>query len=89
MTGQECHNGWTAGEFSATGPVRAGGGIQAGFREAQAIDWLIPQDVRIDNFVYVIGGNSAVPNGFRINDYSWTMLTLVETASLIGPNLAL
>jgi hypothetical protein len=74
---------------SATVSVRAGGGIQAGFRDAQTINGLISHDVRSDYIVHIICRNSAVPNGFGINYDGWTMLTLVEAAGLIGAYLAL
>jgi len=69
--------------------VGTNGGIQAGFRDAQAIDWLILHDVRSDNLVHVIGCNSAVPNGFWVDHHGRAVLTLVEAASLIGAHLTL
>jgi hypothetical protein len=40
--------------------------------------------MRLDDLRYVFRLHASIPNSFRIDDYSWTVFTLVKTARFIG-----
>jgi hypothetical protein len=60
------------------------GRIQAFVREQQARDRFPTNDVGFDNLVYVSLGDVPVPDGVGIDHEIRAVLTLVETARLIG-----
>jgi hypothetical protein len=70
-------------------PVFAMLGIEAGIREYQTFDRLSPNDVRLDDLIYVRQRDSSVPHGVRIHDQIGTVLALIEAACLIGSNSSL
>jgi hypothetical protein len=61
--------------------------IQAFVREHQARDGFPANDVGFDNFVDVSLGDVSVPDGVGIDHEIRSVLTLVETARLIGSHL--
>jgi hypothetical protein len=64
--------------------VRAGGGIQAGVGQAQALDGDAAEKVRLDDFIDIGEGNVAVPNGFGVDDDRGTVFALIEAPGFIG-----
>jgi hypothetical protein len=65
------------------------GRIQAFIREHQARDGFPANDVGFDNFVDVSLGDVSVPDSVGIDHEIRAVLTLVETARLIGPHFTL
>jgi hypothetical protein len=41
--------------------------------------------MRVDDFIDVGFADMAIPDRFRVNDYSGSVLALIEAAGLIGP----
>jgi len=69
-------------------PVFARGSVYAVVGEHQALDWLAADDVGLDDFIDIGLSDLAIPNSVRINDDVRTMLTLIETAGLVGSHFA-
>ena len=65
------------------------GRIQAFFRKHQARDRFPANDVGFDDFVDVSLGYVSVPDGVGIDHEIRAVLTLVETARLVGPHFTL
>jgi hypothetical protein len=63
-------------------------GIEAGFGELKPFQGFSPDDVRLDDFIHIGFGDVPIPDCVRIDHDVWSMLALIETARLIGPNLA-
>jgi hypothetical protein len=78
------HSALTA---NAAFSVYAGGRIQAFVGEHQARDGFPANDVGFDNFVDVSLGDVSIPDGIGIDHEIRSVLTLVETARLIGSHL--
>ena len=66
----------------------AGFGVEAGFGEAEAFDWLPSEDVGFDDLVYVSLGDVAVPDCVGVDDDVRAVLALVEAAGLVGTDSA-
>jgi len=62
--------------------------VQYGVRNQQTFDRFSAEDVRVDDFVHVGGGNMSVPNRVGINDHSWTNFALIETPGFIRAHSA-
>ncbi len=62
----------------------ASGRVQAFIRNQQAFYRTSSDDVAIDDLADVGGGDASVPDGFRINDYGWPVLALIEASGLVG-----
>ena len=69
-------------------PVLAHRSIQAAISQHQPLDWFPSDNVRVNDFVDVGLSDVSVPNGFGIDDDSWTVLALIETAGLVGSHCA-
>lgn len=67
----------------------AGGGVQTGIFEAQALDRAIAEDVGVNDFVDVGESDSSVPDRLRINHEIGPVLALIETAGLVGAHPSL
>jgi len=65
------------------------GRIQAFFRKHQARDGFPANNVRLDDFVDVSLGDVSVPDGIGIDHEIRAVLTLVETARLVGSHFTL
>jgi hypothetical protein len=61
-------------------------GIEAGGSHRQSLHGLAAHDVRIDDFVDICFGYVPVPYGFRVDHDVGAVLTLIETARLVGPD---
>jgi len=66
----------------------AGCGVQAGVRQAEALDRLAAEDVGLDNLVDVGLGDVAVPDCVRVDDDVRAVLALIEAARMIGADFA-
>jgi hypothetical protein len=62
--------------------------IQAGVRQPKALDRFAADDVGFNDFIDIGFGDKSVPDGIGINHQIRAVLTLVETASLIGTHFA-
>src|SRR5580698_960286 len=71
-----------------SGPVLATLGVDAGVFHHQSLDGFAADNVSIDNLFHVGQLHPAIPDGVGINDHVRTVLALVETAGLVGPDLA-
>lgn len=58
--------------------------VDAGIGQYQPLDGLSTDDVRTDDFLYVIFGDVSVPDGIGIDHHVGTVLTLIETSRLVG-----
>jgi hypothetical protein len=70
-------------------PVFAGGSIQAGVGQHQALHRLSTDDVRFDDFVNIGLGDVSVPYGIGIDHDIRAMLALIETAGFVSTDLSL
>lgn len=61
--------------------------VDAAGREHQPCDRLPTYDVRLDDLIDIRFRDVAVPNRFGIDDDVGSVLTLVEAARLVGPDL--
>jgi len=61
----------------------AAGRVDTGFLQHKPLHRISPDDMRLDDFVNVIGGHSPVPDRIGIDHQVGTMLTLVEAARLV------
>jgi len=59
-------------------------GVEALIVQAQSLHWPPADNVRLDNFIDVIGRDKAVPHRFRIDDEIRAVLALIEAAGLVG-----
>jgi hypothetical protein len=66
--------------------VFTGGRVQAAVGQHKALDRFAADDVRFDDFVDVGLGDVSIPHGIWIDHEVRAVLTLVETARLVGPN---
>jgi hypothetical protein len=64
-------------------------GVEAGVRQAEALDRFPTEDVRLNDFLDIRLGDGSVPNGVRVNHKVRPVLALIEAAGLIGPNFPL
>ena len=64
----------------------AGCGVQAGIRQAKALDGLAAEDVRLDNLLDIGFGDVTVPDGVGVDHDGGAVLALIEAAGLIGPH---
>jgi hypothetical protein len=64
--------------------VRAALGVQAGSREAEALDGTAMQKVLDDNFIHIFELHKAVPDGLGIDHDDGAVLALIEAAGLVG-----
>jgi hypothetical protein len=60
--------------------------IQAIVWNAEPLDRLTVDDMRIDNFVHVSGFLHGIPHGLGIHDHGWAVLALIQASSLVGAN---
>jgi len=67
----------------------AGFCVQAGIRQAKALDRLAADNVRLHNLLDIGFGDVPVPDGVGVDDEVGAMLTLIETAGLIGTHFSL
>jgi hypothetical protein len=67
----------------------AGWSVQAGIRQAKALDRLAADNVRFNNFFNVGFGDVTVPHGVWIDDHVGPMFALIEAARLICPHFTL
>jgi hypothetical protein len=64
--------------------VRTRGGVEAVVVDDEALNRLVADNVGGDDFLDVIFGDMAVPDGVGINDDSGSVLALVEASGLVG-----
>jgi len=57
--------------------------VQNFVRDAQAFDWAVVQDVRLNNFVHVLRAYPAIEDAFRIDHYRGPKLTLIQAARFV------
>jgi hypothetical protein len=63
--------------------------VDAFFRQHQSRDRNFVDDVRLDDFPNVFGGtDSAIPDGFGINDHSRAVFALIQASGAIGTDRA-
>lgn len=60
--------------------------IQTRVGNEQAFNWLVADDVGVDNLVHVGFCDSAIPDCVGIDDDVWPMLALIEAARLVRAN---
>ena len=53
-------------------------------RNAQALERSVVHDVRIDDFVHILGAHTAVKNTLRVDGHRGSQLALIEASGLIG-----
>ena len=51
--------------------------------QAQSLHWPAADNVRLDNFIHVIGRDKAVPDRLWVNDEIRAVLALIEAAGLV------
>jgi len=59
--------------------------VQALVGQHQSLDRFAAENMRVDDFIDVGFADMAIPDRFRVNDYSGSVLALIEAAGLIGP----
>lgn len=69
--------------------VLTGGCIEALLLQEQPFYRSTLNDMRVYDLVHVGQAYSAVPDGFGVDHQIRTVLTLIETSSMIGPHFAL
>ena len=62
-------------------------GVEYGVGNDEAGYWRAADDVGVDDFVYILGLDASVPDGFGVNHYRWPQFTLVEAAGFIGADV--
>jgi hypothetical protein len=75
--------------LTAVFPVFAGGSIQAGVGQHQALHRFSTDDVRFDDFVNVGFGDVSVPYGIGIDHDIRAMLALIETTGFVSADSSL
>jgi hypothetical protein len=63
------------------------GGVEDGIGDDQARYRCAPDDVRVDDFVYVLGLDASIPHGFGVNHDRGTQFTLVEASGFVGAHV--
>jgi hypothetical protein len=58
--------------------------IEAGVGQHQSLYRPAPEDVRFDDLIYICLGDVSIPDGFGIDHNIGTVLTLIQTARLVG-----
>jgi hypothetical protein len=66
-----------------SGPVRADGGVEAVVRNEKALDGPAGNEVLADDFGHVFNFDSAVPDGFGVDDDGGAVLALLEASGLV------
>ena len=66
----------------------AGCGVQTGVCQAQALDWLAADDVRIDDLFDIRLRDMPIPNCVRVDDKVGAVFALIEAAGLVGANFS-
>jgi hypothetical protein len=64
-------------------------GVDAGVRQAEAIDGTAVEEVLVDDLLGVMGVGEAVPDGFGIDDEDGAVLALIEASGLIDADAML
>jgi hypothetical protein len=64
-------------------------GIQTGVGQHQTLDRFTTDDVRFNNLIHVGLGDVSIPDGIWIDHEIRSVLALIETARLVGADLAL
>jgi hypothetical protein len=85
--GTKAHEGNTLPFFARS--VFAEFGVEALVCEAESFDWLIVDNMGIDDFIHLGFGNVAVPDGLGIHDDRRSVLALIEASGLVGADTAL
>ena len=62
-------------------------GVEDGVGNDQTGYGCAADDVRVDDFVYVLGLDASIPDGFRVDHHRWSEFTLVEASGFIGPRI--
>jgi hypothetical protein len=62
--------------------------IEAGVGQHQSLYRPAPEDVRFDDLIYICLGDVSIPDGFGIDHNIGTVLTLIQTARLVGAHSA-
>ena len=60
--------------------------VDTDIREPQALDWMVFDDVRLNDFFDIPQRDVAVPNRLRVHNHGWTVFTLVQAAGFVGPH---
>jgi hypothetical protein len=64
-------------------------GVEAGVGEHQPLDGTAVEEMLVDDLLYVFYVDEAVPDGVGVDDDDGAVFALVETAKLVGADLAL
>jgi hypothetical protein len=67
----------------------AGGGVETGVGDPEALDGLVSDNVGLDDFCDISQSHVAVPHGFGIDHDGGTVLALVEASGLVGTDCCL
>jgi hypothetical protein len=70
-----------------SGPVRADGGVEAVVRNEKALDGPAGNEVLADDFGHVFNFDSAVPDGFGVDDDGGAVLALIEAERLVDADV--
>ncbi len=66
--------------------MRAGGRIEAAFRQSQALDGTAGNQMLFDDFPHILGFDESIPDGPGIDDNGRPVLALVEASGLVHAN---
>ena len=63
--------------------------VKTAVRCNQPFNWFAAYDVGFDDLIYILGAHMSVPDRVGVDDHVRSMLTLVEAARFVGPDLVL